>query len=117
MQTKPSVHSRRASAQWEHIVEQPETTTLSLRAFCDELGLSLQSLYYWRSKFRGRARRKSHGFTQLQPAKLPAPPPKQAMGAMELHLTNGRVVRITGGGVDAQALRTLIEAAEVGGPC
>lgn len=117
MQTKPSVPSRRTSAQWEHIVEQSEATTLSLRAFCHEMGLSLQSLYYWRSKFQRRPRRKSRGFTQLQPAQLSAPLPKQVEGTMELRLTNGRVVRITGGGVDAQALRTLIEVAEAGGAC
>ena len=36
---------------------------------------------------------------------------------MELRLTNGRIVRIMGGSVNVQALRTLIQLAEAGDPC
>ena len=46
MRTKPTASSRRTHAQWKQSVEQSETTALSLRAFCDEIGVHLQSLYY-----------------------------------------------------------------------
>ena len=116
MRTKPSVSSRRTSAQWEQIVEQSETTALSLRAFCTEIGVPLQSLYYWRSKLRGSAPRRPSGFMELKAVNVPATPPP-AEGAIELRLTNGRIVRVTGGRVDAQALSMLIQVAEAGSSC
>ena len=119
MRTKPSTSSRRTSAQWEKIVEQSETTALPRRAFCREIGVSVQSLYYWRSKLKVHAPRKPSGFTELNPVLGSAapPPPPPVEGAMELRLTNGRIVRIMGGSVNVQALRTLIQLAEAGDPC
>ncbi len=100
------------------IVEQSKSTTLSLRAFSAEAGVPLPGLYHWRSKLKSSVTAQLRGFSEMKPPFAPTPPttPRRE-GMIEVRLANGRVVRVTGGQVDAQVLQTVIEAAEAGGAC
>jgi hypothetical protein len=84
--------------------------------FCEQAGVQLARLNHWRGKLRAEDSRKDGGFTPVRLRAVAAPAPAPAMSAIELQLSNGRIVRVMGA-VDVQTLRTVLQAAEGGVAC
>ena len=89
---------------WRDRIAQQERSGVSVSRFCKERGLTEQSFYLWRRRLREQEPVRfaliETGAAQSQPATEPA---------LELILATGERLRI-GAGVDATALRTVLEA-------
>jgi len=97
---------------WRGIVQRWQRSGLTVRAFCDEQGLSEQSFYFWRRTLAERDRRAVTHATEPGPAFVPvrvASPP--AASALEVVVGAGRVVRVSPG-FDAATLRDLLAVLE-----
>jgi transposase-like protein len=116
MKTRTSSRSRRSAAQWASLVKQYESSSLTVAEFCEQFEVSMARLIHWRDKLRGTDERKERGFTPVRLHAVAAPPPPTAPSAIELRLTNGRMLRVTGT-VDVQTLRAVMQAAEGGTAC
>ena len=109
--------SQRSATEWARLVEESKTTSLSLRVFSAQAGVSVQHLYHWRSKLKASTPRPQRGFQELKPRLDPTANTTKEHGAIELHLGNGRMVRVTGDRVDARLLQTMVEIAQAGVAC
>lgn len=108
-----------SEAEWARIVDESKKTTLSLRAFSAQMGVPLQQLYNWRSKLKATKPKPGprRGFKEIKPKLAVTPHMSPEHGAIELHLRNGHMVRVTGGRVDARLLQTVIALADGGAAC
>jgi transposase-like protein len=84
-------------------VAEHEGSGLSVPQFCQQHGLTGQSFYVWRKRLR---RQEPMRFALVE---TPAARQAAAEPALELALASGERLRI-GAGVDAQTLRTVLEA-------
>lgn len=112
MNTSSIRRSRRTPTEWAVLVEQASKSPLSTKRFCEQAAVSVQSLYSWRAKLRAAAP-PPRGFTPvvMTPQNVAASEGKPAC-SFEIELRNGRIVRVSGNGVDLHALRSVIEVAE-----
>lgn len=108
-----------SAAEWAQIVEQSNETQLSLRAFSSQIGVPLQQLYNWRSRLKTSTPtpRLSRGFKEVKPTFAVTPNSMREEGAIEVHLRNGRMVRVTGSRVDTRLLQAVIDLADGGAAC
>ena len=87
---------------WRRMLRQWQRSGLSVRAFCEQHGLSQPSFYAWR---RTLADRDAHTVAfvpvELVPEPTPGPTPGPAAAGLELLLPGGRVLRI-GAGFDGR---------------
>src|SRR5262245_47991869 len=105
------VRDERKERQWRRWIGEWRASGLSVRAFCDRRGLALPTFYAWRRTLERRA------------AEVPAFVPVQVVAeavpalatALEVVLTDGRMVRVAPG-FDAATLRQLLAVLE-GRPC
>jgi transposase-like protein len=117
MKTTSPTRSSRSAAQWAALVEESESSNLSIRAFCERSDVPIGQFYAWRSKLRTTAESKRGGFTPVRlQAAVEVEPQKGTTGSVEVVLQNGRIVRVLGS-VDACALRAVINVAEGGEVC
>lgn len=89
---------------WRERIAAQERSGLSVQQFCKEQGLNNPSFYYWRKRLRQQtpvrfALVETAGASQHNPSEH----------CLELMLPTGERLRI-GAGVDAAALRTVLEA-------
>lgn len=100
---------------WRQMVRQCRGSGLSVRAFCEERGLSEPSFYAWRRILKERDAAATH-FVPVQV--MPAPTSTTAdvsAGALELVLGAGRRLRV-GPGFDGPTLQRLLALLEEGRP-
>jgi transposase len=111
-------NQRRTSKErfWRRMMRQWRGSGLSVRAFCDEQGLSEPSLYAWR---RALAERDAAAVrfvpVQVTPESKPPVTADGVPGAVELVLGAGRRLRI-GPGFDGPTLIRLLALLEEGRP-
>ena len=106
-----STHKQRSSSKerfWRRMVRRCNGSGLSVRAFCEEQGLSQPSFYAWRRTLAAR----DEAAVRFVPVHVtPQPqPPSTADGsasALELVLGGGRQLRI-GPGFDGPTLQRLL---------
>jgi transposase-like protein len=90
---------------------------LSVRAFCEEHGVSEPSFFAWRRRLKERDAEAIHFVpVQVVPERASAPAGVQASAGLELVLDGVRVLRI-GPGFDAATLQRLLRVLEEGRPC
>ena len=101
----------RKELQWRRWIAQWRASGLSVRDFCDRLGLTVASFYTWRRVLERRAAVKA----ALVSVQVVADAVPSQTSALEVVLTDGRTVRVTPG-FDAATLRQLLAVLE-GRPC
>ena len=99
---------------WRRMLRQWRRSGLSVRAFCEQHGLSQPSFYAWR---RTLAQRQAHtvAFVPVEVRTDSLTPPSAAAAGLELVLPGGRVLRI-GPAFDAPTLRRLLALLQEGQP-
>ncbi len=97
--------------QWRQWITEWRASGLSVRAFCDRRGLATPSFYHWRRVLERRAAEK----VAFVPVQVVAEAVPALATALEVVLTDGRVVRVAPG-FDAATLRQLLAVLE-GRPC
>ena len=97
--------------QWRQWITEWRASGLSVRAFCGRRGLATPSFYHWRRVLERRAAEKA-AFVPVQVVAEAVPAPA---AALEVVLTDGRIVRVAPG-FDAATLRQLLAVLE-GRPC
>ena len=90
--------------QWPERLAEQERSGKSVRSFCKDRGIAEHVFYYWRK----RLRRQSQPVRFALVERSAASPEPSAPAGLELVLTTGERLRI-GAGVDAAALRTVLE--------
>jgi hypothetical protein len=90
--------------QWRERIAEQERCGLSVRQFCKEQGIREHCFYGWRKRLREQGLVR-FALVERGPARLE----REAEAGLELVLTTGERLRI-GAGVDATALRTVLEA-------
>jgi hypothetical protein len=97
--------------QWRQWITEWRASGLSVRAFCDRRGLATPSFYHWRRVLEQRATEKA----AFVPVQVVAEAVPALATALEVVLTDGRMVRVAPG-FDAATLRQLLAVLE-GRPC
>lgn len=101
---------------WRRMVRQCCGSGLSVRAFCEERGLSEPSFYAWRRILKERdAAAVRFVPVQVTPEARSAPAADSAANALELLLGAGRRLRV-GPGFDGPTLQRLLALLEEGRP-
>ena len=94
---------------WRRAVAGQSRSGLSVKAWCRKQGLSESSFYWWR---RELARRTAQtGQAAFVPIRVTEEGPGRADQQIEIVLTDGRCVRVTGS-VDRQALADVLDVLE-----
>jgi transposase len=109
---------RRASKErfWRTKVRQWRGSGLSVRAYCEEQGLSEPSFYTWRRTLADRdAAAVRFVPVQVTPEPTPTTTTAGSAGALELVLGGGRRLRV-GPGFDGPTLTRLLALLEEGRP-
>jgi len=101
----------RKARQWQRWIDQWRTSGLSVRTFCARHGLTTANFYNWRRVLKRRAA--EHAV--FAPVQVVPDTVLTHISALEVVLTDGRVVRVTPG-FDAATLRQLLAVLE-GQPC
>jgi transposase len=117
-----STNNQRSASQeskerfWRRVMRQWRGSSLSVRAFCEEQGLSEPSFYAWRRTLVERDAA-AVGFVPVQVAPEPKATTKAdgLAGAVELVLGAGRRLRV-GPGFDGPTLTRLLVLLEEGRP-
>lgn len=99
---------------WRRVIGQWQRSGGSVRAFCEERGLSEPSFYNWRRVIAERDGHKAAS-KKGQPAFVPVRV-LDAGALLEVTLARGRVVRVPRG-FDADTLRQLLAILEEVRPC
>lgn len=97
---------------WRRMVQRWRSSGLSVRAFCQNHGLSEPSFYSWRRVLAQRDARPP-AFVPVRVAAEPRTTDVDTAGGLELVLGHGRVLRI-GPAFDAPTLRRLLTLLEEG---
>ena len=101
---------------WRRMLRQWQRSGLSVRAFCEQHGLSQPSFYAWRRTLADRDAQAVHFVpVEVVPEPTPGLTPDPATAGLELLLSGGRVLRI-GPGFDGPTLRRLLALLEEGRP-
>jgi transposase len=105
-------HNSGKEQYWRGVVLRWQRSGLTVRAYCDQHGLSEPSFYVWRRTIAARDRQAATTATESVPAFVSVrvtPPP--AMSALEIVVGAGRVIRVMPG-FDAATLRNLLAVLE-----
>jgi len=94
---------------WRRMVRRCRSSGLSVRAFCEEQGLSEPSFYAWRRTLAER----DAAAVRFVPVQVTPPPQPTTAAAVELVLGPGRRLRI-GPGFDGPTLTRLLALLEEG---
>ena len=97
--------------QWRQWITEWRASGLSVRTFCGRRGLATPSFYHWRRVLEQRAAEKA----AFVPVQVVAEAVPALATALEVVLTDGRMVRVAPG-FDAATLRQLLAVLE-GRPC
>jgi transposase len=100
---------------WRDALNQWRPSRLSVRAYCQQQGLSQGAFRYWQRTLAARDRA-SASFSAVHVVPDPKPEVLVSGGAFELVLNNHRVLRIEPG-FDASTLRRLLAVLEEDSAC
>jgi transposase len=95
---------------WRDVIRRRERSKQTVRAFCEDHGLSEQSFYGWKRTIAERDERSN------MPAFLPVHVASAPAAMLEVMSGSGRVVRVPPG-FDADTLRRLLAVLEEGPSC
>jgi len=98
--------------QWRKWIERWHKSGLSVRAFCDQHGLSQPSFYAWRRTLQQR----DQASVSFVPLHVLPDKPTVSLTPLEVVLPNGRSLRVAPG-FDAITLRQLLAVLEEAPPC
>ena len=105
--SKGKQRDARKEQQWRQRIRQWRASGLTVRAFCEERGLSEPSFYAWRRELSER-----YGAASVfVPVQVVADEPRLAAGALELVVSGSRTVLVRPG-FDAATLRQLLAVLE-----
>jgi transposase-like protein len=114
-----STNNQRSSSKerfWRRMVRRCRNSGLSVRAFCEEHGLSEPSFYAWRRSLAARDEAAVRFVpVQVTPSPQPTTMADGSAGAVELVLSAGRRLRI-GPGFDGPTLTRLLALLGEGRP-
>src|SRR5579872_4716524 len=99
---------------WRTAIQRWRTSHLSVRAYCQQHGLSEANFHAWRRTLAARDAEVTP-FAAVHVLEEPRGE-AAATGVVEVVLANHRVLRIAAG-FDAATLRRLLPLLEEGGPC
>lgn len=113
---------RRSSAEWSSLVGQWGASGQSAQGFAARHGLSVATLYWWRTRLRGETSHGRSGVTSVDTARGGLPSAlgftqvrvaerEVSEGRLEVVARSGHVVRVHGE-VSAAALRAVLSAVE-----
>jgi hypothetical protein len=118
--TSSARRARRTATQWAKIVDEAESTSLSLPEFCNKNEVSLANLQQWRRRFKKEQARENVQTTfvplRVKQRDEGADAANKTTGCIDIVLANGRMLRIAGA-VDPSHLRTVIDAVDGDRPC
>jgi hypothetical protein len=97
--------------QWRRWIGEWQASGLSVRTFCQRRGLTVSSFYAWRRVLQRRDAERA----TFVPVQVVADAVPTQTSALEVVLTDGRMVRVPRG-FDAATLRQLLAVLE-GQPC
>jgi hypothetical protein len=107
--------ARRAAAEWSSIIERWRASGLTARAFSEEAGVAMASLYLWRKQLGTSVRQDAATEGALKPSaafsEIRLAATQSHGGRVEIVARNGRVVRVDGD-VSVQTLRSVLMAVE-----
>jgi hypothetical protein len=108
------VNSRdeRKAREWRRRVREWRTSGLSVRAYCEQVGISEPNFYAWRRELDRRAAETS----AFVPVRIVENQGSSKNGHLEIILAGGRSVRVAPG-FDAATLRQLLAVLEEEPPC
>ena len=92
--------------QWRELVAEHGRSSLTVKQFCQERGITQWSFYAWRKRLR------EEGTVRFALVERGGVQRESAAAGLELILTTGERLRI-GVGVDGATLRTVLEALRV----
>src|SRR3954452_20271455 len=99
---------------WRRMVRLWKQSGLSVRAFCDDHGLSQPSFYAWRRTLQQRDQQAPAFLpVRILPDDTPPTPAPSGVSGLALLLAHGRVLRI-GPAFDAPTLRRLLALLQEG---
>jgi transposase len=104
---KGKVRDKRKEQLWRRWIRKWRASGLTVRAYCEECGLSEASFYAWRRELE---RRRAEA-ARFVPVHVVADEPQVAEGAIELVLAGKRSLRVAPG-FDAATLRRLLAVLE-----
>ncbi len=104
----PRVQRQRLTeAQWRDLIEQCASSGLTQEVFCKERGVSVCTFRDWKHRlFPGRRSKRGQCKAAFVPVDVTG-----VSAQIEIVLTNGRVLRVSGG-VDSEAVSRLATALE-----
>jgi transposase len=110
-----AAHGDSKEPYWRQVLARWRSSGLSVRAYCETQGISLQSFYRWRRELQRRDRARP----QFLPVRVVAEPVASDGdgGAIEVVLTNGRCLRVRPGFDRATLVRLLDVLGDGGTSC
>jgi hypothetical protein len=96
-------------AYWRRVIEACEASGQSMKAYCQEAGLSYSNCQWWKSELKRRDRKGAvvPMFAEVHPISVVA----ESAGAIEVALAQDRVVRVRPG-FDAGTLAAVVRVLE-----
>ena len=102
---------REMAVKWRGLIAEQSGSGKSIAAFCRDRGLTTSQFFAWKKRLRQTA---AYQFVEVQVPRAPAQPAKANSGAIEIHLAEGRRIRVEHG-FDAEHLRAVVAALEARG--
>jgi transposase len=99
---------REAYVKWRGLIAEQHGSGQSVMAFCRERGLKTGQFFAWKQRLRRAAEEQ---FVEVQVERTPALAPQPRTGTIEIHLAEGRRIRVEPG-FDAEHLRAVVAALE-----
>ena len=100
--------SRRTKDQWKQIVEDFNTSDLTMRSFCEQRDIAYASLVKHKRQFADSKKQpKNMGFIEVRPKKTPDQFPELSSKTLTLHLSEHRKLEWAPG-IDPQYIANLI---------
>ena len=91
---------------WREVVEDQRSSGLSIRAYCEQIGVSQPSFYAWRRRLEGRW---GPSFLPVEVAE--AEPQVRQESKLEIVLAGDRTIRVSGG-TDLELLAEVVRVLE-----
>lgn len=104
-----TVRSKSKLQAWRTLVEEQMRSGQSIRVFCVDRQIKINTFHYWKKKFRGNGSRATSRFTELSLHKAKIPMPSNSTSrSPRIHLPNGVWVEL-GEGLESVAVNHLIQ--------
>lgn len=102
---------REMYVKWRGLVAEQKSSGQNIAVFCRDRGLTTSQFFAWKKRLREAV---PEQFVEVQVQRSPAQPSKVNHGAIEIHLAEGRRIRVEPG-FDVEHLRAVVAALETRG--